>query len=156
MTEQPARVVPRPEIRGNGGTAPAARPKLQIRNLNFYYGGYHALKSISMDIPERMVTAFIGPSGCGKSTLLRTLNKMYALYPEQRAEGEIMTLTHDYPDRTIDLVLWRATITGGVPHSLDGQALKWVDCQSLGNERLLPADAPFIGALQLISSRAPA
>ena len=75
---------------------------------------------------------------------------------ETRAEGEIMTLTHDYPDRTIDLVLWRATIIGGVPHSLDGQALKWVDCQSLGNEHLLPADAPFIGALQLLSSGASA
>ena len=75
---------------------------------------------------------------------------------ETRAEGEIMTLTHHYPDRTIDLVLWRATIIGGVPHSLDGQALKWVDCQSLGNEHLLPADAPFIGALQLLSSGASA
>ena len=75
---------------------------------------------------------------------------------ETRAENEIMTLTHDYPDRTIDLVLWRASITDGEPHSLDGQALKWVECQSLGNERLLPADAPFIGALQLLSSRAPA
>ena len=52
-------------------------------------------------------------------------------------------------------MLWHATITG-VPHSLDGQALKWVECQSLGNERLLPADAPFIDALQLLSSRAPA
>ena len=69
--------------------------------------------------------------------------------------AEIMTLSHEYPDRIVDLVLWRATLLRGVPRGLDGQALKWVDCQSLGNERLLPADAPFIAALQLLSSRAP-
>jgi phosphate transport system ATP-binding protein len=66
-----------------------AEPKIRIRDLNFYYGEYHALKSITLDIPEKQVTAFIGPSGCGKSTLLRTLNRMYDLYPRQRAEGEI-------------------------------------------------------------------
>ena len=65
-----------------------------------------------------------------------------------------MTLTHDYPDRIVDLVLWRATVASGVPRGLDGQQLKWVDCQSLGAERLLPADRPFIAALQLISSPA--
>jgi phosphate transport system ATP-binding protein len=64
--------------------------KLSVRNLNFYYGGFHALKNITLDIPTKKVTAFIGPSGCGKSTLLRTFNRMYELYPEQRAEGEIM------------------------------------------------------------------
>jgi phosphate transport system ATP-binding protein len=68
-------------------TAADARPKLRVRDLNFYYGSYHALKSITMDIPEKKVTAYIGPSGCGKSTLLRTFNRMYSLYPEQRAEG---------------------------------------------------------------------
>src|SRR5512138_1633316 len=94
MTEQPARAV----------------PKLQIRNLNFYYGGYHALKNISMDIPERMVTAFIGPSGCGKSTLLRTLNKMYALYPEQRAEGEIIMDGENLLNSRQDVSLIRARI----------------------------------------------
>ena len=67
----------------------AERPKLSVRNLNFYYGNFKALKNINLDIPERKVTAFIGPSGCGKSTLLRTFNRMYELYPEQRAEGEI-------------------------------------------------------------------
>src|SRR6476469_2362148 len=66
-----------------------AEPKIRIRDLNFYYGEFHALKSITLDIPEKKVTAFIGPSGCGKSTLLRTLNRMYDLYPRQRAEGEI-------------------------------------------------------------------
>jgi phosphate transport system ATP-binding protein len=69
--------------------APAGNIKLTIRNLNFYYGKYHALKNISLEIPEKKVTAFIGPSGCGKSTLLRTINRMYELYPDQRAEGEI-------------------------------------------------------------------
>jgi 8-oxo-dGTP diphosphatase len=71
---------------------------------------------------------------------------------ETRSGPEVMTLTHDYPDRTIDLVLIRATLLDGAPRGLDGQALKWVDCQSLRNERLLPADAPFIEALQLLSS----
>jgi phosphate transport system ATP-binding protein len=66
------------------------KPKLSVRNLDFYYGGFHALKNITLDIPERRVTAFIGPSGCGKSTLLRTFNRMYELYPEQRATGEIL------------------------------------------------------------------
>ena|SRR6185295_12372094 len=69
---------------------------------------------------------------------------------ESRADAEIMTLTHEYPDRTIDLVLWRATLTRGTPQGLDGQRLKWVDCQALAGERLLPADAPFVAALQLL------
>jgi 8-oxo-dGTP diphosphatase len=75
---------------------------------------------------------------------------------ESQAESEIMTLSHEYPDRIVDLVLWKARLLRGEPRGLDGQALKWVDCQSLGNERLLPADEPFIAALQLLSSRASA
>ncbi len=67
-----------------------APSKLQVRDVNFYYGEYHALKNISLDIATNMVTAFIGPSGCGKSTLLRTFNRMYELYPGQRASGEIV------------------------------------------------------------------
>ncbi len=67
--------------------ATGSKPKLAVRDLNFYYGGFHALKNINLDIPENKVTAFIGPSGCGKSTLLRTFNRMFELYPEQRAEG---------------------------------------------------------------------
>ena len=70
-------------------TAIATRPKISVKNLNFYYGKFHALKNINLDIPEKQVTAFIGPSGCGKSTLLRTFNRMFELYPEQRAEGAI-------------------------------------------------------------------
>jgi len=66
-----------------------SRAKLEVKNLNFYYGKFHALRNVNMTIPEKKVTAFIGPSGCGKSTLLRTFNRMFELYPEQRAEGEI-------------------------------------------------------------------
>src|SRR4029434_10653656 len=64
--------------------------KMIVRELDFFYGKFQGLKDINLDIAERRVTAFIGPSGCGKSTLLRTLNRMYSLYPGQRAIGEIM------------------------------------------------------------------
>jgi phosphate transport system ATP-binding protein len=64
--------------------------RVSIRNLNFYYGQTHALKNVSIDFPDRQTTAMIGPSGCGKSTLLRVLNRMYDLYPGQRAEGEVL------------------------------------------------------------------
>ena len=70
--------------------APTEKSKISVKNLDFYYGKFRALKGINLEIPEKKVTAFIGPSGCGKSTLLRVFNRMYALYPEQRAEGEIM------------------------------------------------------------------
>jgi phosphate transport system ATP-binding protein len=63
---------------------------LEIKKLNFFYGSFQGLKDINLNVLEKKVTAFIGPSGCGKSTLLRTLNRMYDLYPGQRAEGEIM------------------------------------------------------------------
>jgi len=63
---------------------------ISISGLNFFYGGFQSLKNINLDIHAKKVTAFIGPSGCGKSTLLRTLNRMYDLYPGQRAEGEIV------------------------------------------------------------------
>ena len=82
--------------------------KLSIRNLNFYYGAFHALKNINMDIPEKQVTAFIGPSGCGKSTLLRTFNRMYQLYPKLRAEGEILLNGNNILDKKVDLNLLRA------------------------------------------------
>jgi phosphate transport system ATP-binding protein len=89
--------------------APAA-PKIEIKNLNFFYGKYHALKNINMSIPEGKVTAFIGPSGCGKSTLLRTFNKMYALYPEQRAEGAIMMDGENLLTTKRDISLLRARV----------------------------------------------
>ncbi|MCW5605772.1 MAG: ATP-binding cassette domain-containing protein, partial [Burkholderiales bacterium] len=69
--------------------AQPAKTAIQIRNLDFFYGKFQGLRNINLDIVEHKVTAFIGPSGCGKSTLLRTLNRMYSLYPGQRAEGEI-------------------------------------------------------------------
>ena len=87
-----------------------AATKLSIRNLCFYYGSYQALKPITMDIPEKKVTAFIGPSGCGKSTLLRTLNRMYELYPGQRATGEVMLDGSNVLDPRQDLNLLRAKV----------------------------------------------
>ncbi len=76
--------------------------KIDIRHLNVWYGAFHALKDISLTIPTGRVTAFIGPSGCGKSTLLRTLNRMYALYPGQRAEGEVMLDGENVLSTTVD------------------------------------------------------
>lgn len=73
---------------------------------------------------------------------------------DARVDAEVMTLTHEYPDRIVDLVLWHGRIVAGEPQGLDGQQLKWVPCRSLKNEKLLPADEPFIAALQLISSPA--
>jgi phosphate transport system ATP-binding protein len=84
--------------------------KLIVKNLNFYYGSDRALKDINMTIPEKMVTAFIGPSGCGKSTLLRTFNRMYQLYPRQRAEGEILLDGENLLDKNQDLNTLRAKI----------------------------------------------
>jgi phosphate transport system ATP-binding protein len=78
--------------------------------LNFYYGSFHSLKNINLDIQENSITAFIGPSGCGKSTLLRTLNRMYDLYPGQRAEGQIMFNGKNILDPKQDLNLLRARI----------------------------------------------
>ncbi|MFC5497493.1 phosphate ABC transporter ATP-binding protein PstB [Caenimonas terrae] len=90
--------------------AGAAAPKIAIRDLNFYYGKFHALKNINLDIPEHKVTAFIGPSGCGKSTLLRTFNRMFELYPEQRAEGEIVLDGENLLASKRDVALIRARI----------------------------------------------
>ena len=70
--------------------APAVPTKIQVNDLHFYYNGFHALKGISLAIPEKKVTAIIGPSGCGKSTLLRIFNRIYAIYPKLEAKGEVM------------------------------------------------------------------
>nr|SPS05154.1 phosphate transporter subunit; ATP-binding component of ABC superfamily [Candidatus Nitrotoga fabula]SPS05461.1 high-affinity phosphate transport protein (ABC superfamily, atp_bind) [Candidatus Nitrotoga fabula] len=85
-------------------------PKLVVRDLNFYYGAERALKDINLSIPEKMVTAFIGPSGCGKSTLLRTFNRMYQLYPKQRATGEVLLDGENILDRKQDLNMLRAKV----------------------------------------------
>jgi len=84
--------------------------KIQVNNLNFYYDKFHALKDISIDIKANCVTAFIGPSGCGKSTLLRTFNKMYQLYPEQHATGEILLNSNDILTDHRDISLLRAQV----------------------------------------------
>ncbi|MFA5940313.1 MAG: phosphate ABC transporter ATP-binding protein PstB [Sinimarinibacterium sp.] len=95
---------------GTGGKPAELREKVSVRNLNFYYGKHQALKSISLPLHDRMVTAFIGPSGCGKSTLLRTLNRMYDLYPGQRAEGEVLLEGQNILDPKADLNLLRARV----------------------------------------------
>ena len=79
-----------------------AMPYIRVRNLDFYYGDNKALKSINLDFPERRVTALIGPSGCGKSTLLRVINRMYSLYPGQRATGEVLMDGDNLIDEKID------------------------------------------------------
>jgi phosphate transport system ATP-binding protein len=84
--------------------------QISIQNLNFYYGKFHALKNINLEIPGKQVTAFIGPSGCGKSTLLRTFNRMYELYPNMRIEGEIMLDGRNVLDKKEDLNLLRARV----------------------------------------------
>jgi phosphate transport system ATP-binding protein len=84
--------------------------KVAIRNLDFYYGSHRALKDISMSIQRNKVTAIIGPSGCGKSTLLRVLNRIYELYPHQRAEGEVILDGENILSRKQDLNLLRAKV----------------------------------------------
>jgi phosphate transport system ATP-binding protein len=85
-------------------------PKIILKDLNFHYGLYHALKSVNLSIPEKKVTAFIGPSGCGKSTLLRTFNRMYELYPKQKATGEIILDGENILDAQQDLNRLRAKV----------------------------------------------
>jgi phosphate transport system ATP-binding protein len=94
----------------NQQTQHVAKNALEVRNLNFFYGSFQGLKNINLDIEEGKVTAFIGPSGCGKSTLLRTLNRMYDLYPGQRAEGEINFYGQNILEPGQDLNLLRSRI----------------------------------------------
>jgi phosphate transport system ATP-binding protein len=89
-------------------TTPAAPvdtgpPMIEIRKLNFYYGALQALRDIDTNLGDRTITALIGPSGCGKSTLLRVLNRMYALYPRQRAEGEVLIGGRDILGANVDV-----------------------------------------------------
>ncbi len=84
--------------------------KISVKDLNFYYGKFQALKDINLEIPENKVTAFIGPSGCGKSTLLRVFNRMFELYPEQRAEGQIIIDNENLLTSKKDVALIRAKI----------------------------------------------
>jgi len=93
----------------NSSTTPL-KNAIEIRNLSFFYGTFKGLKDVNLNIAENKVTAFIGPSGCGKSTLLRTLNRMYSLYPGQRAEGEINFYGTNILDKKQDLNLLRAQV----------------------------------------------
>jgi phosphate transport system ATP-binding protein len=84
--------------------------RISVRNLNFYYGKFHAIKNVSMDIQSNKVTAFIGPSGCGKSTLLRTFNRLHELYPQNRATGEILLDGKNVLNSRSDPTLLRARV----------------------------------------------
>jgi len=88
----------------------AGKITIKISGLNFFYGAFQGLKHIDLDIHEKKVTAFIGPSGCGKSTLLRTLNRMYDLYPGQRAEGDILYRGSNILDPRQDVNMLRARV----------------------------------------------
>ncbi len=87
-----------------------ARQKVLIRDVEFYYGAFKALKNITMPLHDKRVTAFIGPSGCGKSTLIRVLNRIYELYPGQRATGEVIVDGENILSPGVDLNLLRARI----------------------------------------------
>jgi phosphate transport system ATP-binding protein len=94
----------------NGATATPFPIKVEIRDVSFYYGKFHALKNVSLPLHDRRVTAFIGPSGCGKSTLLRILNRIYELYPGQSATGEVLVDGQNILSPGLDLNLVRAKI----------------------------------------------
>ena len=95
----------------NAMAAPASNmPKVDVRNLDFFYGQSKALKGINLQLAANQVTAFIGPSGCGKSTLLRVLNRMYDLYPGQHAEGEVLMDGENLLDPKLDLNLLRSRV----------------------------------------------
>lgn len=93
---------------GNGSSSESV--KVAINNLSFYYGKFKALKNITLPVYRNKVTAFIGPSGCGKSTLLRVLNRIYEMYPDQYAEGEVLLDGENILDRGMDVTLLRAKV----------------------------------------------
>ncbi|ENO96909.1 MULTISPECIES: phosphate ABC transporter ATP-binding protein PstB [Thauera] len=84
--------------------------QIEFKDFNFYYGKFHALKNINFKMARHKCTAFIGPSGCGKSTLLRTINRMYDLYPEQRADGQLLFDGRNLLGSDIDVSVLRARI----------------------------------------------
>jgi phosphate transport system ATP-binding protein len=103
---------PVPSVVGHPHASGHAEPpaKVTARGLNFHYGEHHALKNINITLGTNRVTAFIGPSGCGKSTLLRIFNRMYDLYPGQRATGQLMLDQTNILDPKLDLNLLRARV----------------------------------------------
>jgi len=111
LAKSPALGRPSPEAPSGDPKLAAAFPeKVQIRDINFYYGNFHALKNINLTLRDRRVTAFIGPSGCGKSTLLRILNRIYELYPGLRATGEVLLDGDNILAPGVDLNRLRAKI----------------------------------------------
>ena len=106
--------IPKPfdpmSVADDASPATATEPVIDIRNLSFYYGDFQALKDITLPLNRNEVTAFIGPSGCGKSTLLRVLNRIYDLYPRQRAEGEVVIDGLNILDSLTDVNLLRARV----------------------------------------------
>jgi phosphate transport system ATP-binding protein len=98
------------DVKDQAPAAGAMEDKVSVRNLNFYYGEYLALKDINVNLYQNKVTAFIGPSGCGKSTLLRVVNRIYDLYPNQRAEGEVLLDGENVLSPRQDLNLLRAKV----------------------------------------------
>ena len=104
----PVRRNPSPD----GLTTPTVAPavKVEIRDVNFFYGKFHALHDISLPLYDRRVTAFIGPSGCGKSTLLRVLNRIYELYPNQTATGQVLLDGTDILAAGLDVNRLRAKV----------------------------------------------
>jgi phosphate transport system ATP-binding protein len=99
-----------PANRGVPVVEPMPRQKVVMRNVDFFYGSFRALKNVSLPLQDKRVTAFIGPSGCGKSTLLRILNRIYELYPGQRATGEVLVDGENILTPGLDLNLLRAKI----------------------------------------------
>jgi phosphate transport system ATP-binding protein len=99
-----------PGLTGQDATRPALADKVVIRNLSFFYKDYEAVRNINLTLYDKQVTAFIGPSGCGKSTLLRTFNRIYDLYPGQRATGEILVDGENILDPKQDLNLLRGKV----------------------------------------------
>ena len=97
-------------LRSLPGRLSATKDKVTVRGLNFYYGDNHPLKDVSLSLFDGQVTAFIGPSGCGKSTLLRVLNRMYDLYPGQRAQGEVLLGGENILSKDLDVNLLRSRV----------------------------------------------
>jgi phosphate transport system ATP-binding protein len=99
-----------PTVSHNAGSSEGLNEKVSVKGLDFYYGDNRALKNINVSLYQGRVTAFIGPSGCGKSTLLRILNRMYDLYPNQRATGEVRLDNDNILDHGQDINLLRAKV----------------------------------------------
>jgi phosphate transport system ATP-binding protein len=110
IVQTAAAATPPPQYESFVEPIAADKVKLETRDLNFYYGKSQALFDLSIPFQRNAVTALMGPSGCGRSTLLRALNRIYALYPNQRAEGEVLLDGNDILDRKIDLTQLRSRI----------------------------------------------